>query len=96
MRFLCAYLLLGLLAIPAPTQENADGPSNAKAQKTYKEALEFLKRHEKALALDSFKKADKQDGGHCLACQKKIVNYGPGAAGRRDGKAQGRIFHPQP
>src|SRR5437879_2406328 len=27
-------------------------------------------------ALDSFKKADKQDGGHCLRCQKKMIKYG--------------------
>jgi thiol-disulfide isomerase/thioredoxin len=27
-------------------------------------------------AIDSFKKADKQDGGHCLACQKKMIQYG--------------------
>ena len=27
-------------------------------------------------ALDKFKKADKQDGGHCLACQKKMLKYG--------------------
>jgi hypothetical protein len=27
-------------------------------------------------ALDGFKKADKQDGGHCLACQKKMIRYG--------------------
>jgi len=27
-------------------------------------------------ALDGFKKADKQDDGHCLACQKKMIKYG--------------------
>jgi thiol-disulfide isomerase/thioredoxin len=27
-------------------------------------------------ALESFKKADKQDDGHCLACQKKMIRYG--------------------
>jgi thiol-disulfide isomerase/thioredoxin len=26
-------------------------------------------------ALDSFKKADKQDGGHCMACQKQMIKY---------------------
>ncbi len=30
----------------------------------------------KDAALDGFKKADKQDGGHCLACQKKMIRYG--------------------
>jgi peroxiredoxin len=28
------------------------------------------------VALDRFKRADKQDGGHCLACQKKMIKYG--------------------
>jgi thiol-disulfide isomerase/thioredoxin len=27
-------------------------------------------------ALDGFKKADKQDDGHCLACQKNVIQYG--------------------
>jgi thiol-disulfide isomerase/thioredoxin len=27
-------------------------------------------------ALDSFKKADKQDEGHCLTCQQKMIQYG--------------------
>jgi thiol-disulfide isomerase/thioredoxin len=27
-------------------------------------------------ALDAFKKADKQDGGHCLSCQRQMVKYG--------------------
>ena len=25
--------------------------------------------------MDDFKKADKQDGGHCAACKEKIVQY---------------------
>ena len=25
-------------------------------------------------ALEEFKKADKQDGGQCLACQQKMIN----------------------
>jgi len=30
----------------------------------------------KGAALDCFKKADKQDDEHCLACQKKMIKYG--------------------
>jgi thiol-disulfide isomerase/thioredoxin len=29
-----------------------------------------------AAALDDFKKADKQDGGRCLGCQKSMIRYG--------------------
>jgi len=58
-------------------QEKADeGPTNEKAQKTYKEGLIYLSRGATQLALDDFAKADKQDGGHCLLCQKQMVVSG--------------------
>lgn len=53
-----------------------EGPTNEKAQKTYKEASDYLHRRMPDAALETFKKADKQDGGHCLACQKKMIKYG--------------------
>ncbi|HEY6271153.1 MAG TPA: redoxin domain-containing protein [Terriglobales bacterium] len=59
-------------AQPQPTGD----PADAKAQKTYKEGLEYLKKHLTESALDNFKKADKQDGGHCSACQTKMIKYG--------------------
>ncbi|MFY9676109.1 MAG: redoxin domain-containing protein [Terriglobales bacterium] len=53
------------------------GPTNEKAQKTFREAQDLEgKKHNKDWALDAFKKADKQDGGHCVACQKKMIRYG--------------------
>src|SRR5215472_3023132 len=64
-------------ATPAVAQERTDeGPTNEKAQKTYKEALEYLHDGRPDAALDAFKKADKQDGGHCLGCQRQMVKYG--------------------
>ena len=51
-------------------------PTNQKAKKTYQEALNYQHRHMTEAALDAFKKADKQDGGHCLAWQKKMIKYG--------------------
>ncbi|MFZ1917530.1 MAG: TlpA disulfide reductase family protein [Terriglobales bacterium] len=57
-------------------QQPADGPANEKAQKTFQEALQLQKKHQIQWALDGFKKADKQDGGHCLACQRNMVTYG--------------------
>jgi thiol-disulfide isomerase/thioredoxin len=57
-------------------QQPPDGPTDAKAQKTYKEGLEYLRKHMTEAALDCFKKADKQDGGHCPACQTKMIQYG--------------------
>lgn len=69
-------VVLVLAAIPLNAQDRPDGPTNEKAQKTYKEAQDYLHRRMTAEALDEFKKADKQDGGHCLACEKMMVKYG--------------------
>ena len=57
-------------------QDKSDGPTNEKAQKTYQEALRYLHGREKIPAFESFKKADKQDGGHCVACQKQVIKFG--------------------
>jgi len=57
-------------------QETKDGPASDKAQKTYKEAFHCLNEGQKGWALENFKKADKQDGGLCLACQKQIIKFG--------------------
>jgi peroxiredoxin len=77
MRYAVFVLLLACIGAPLPAQEKTDeGPTNEKAQKTYKEALDYLHRRMTDSALDCFKKADKQDGGHCLACQKRMLKYG--------------------
>jgi outer membrane protein assembly factor BamD (BamD/ComL family) len=65
-----------LLALPAVTEEKstqpkADGPSNEKAQKTYRNALEALRARDPALALDGFKKADKQDDGNASPARER-------------------------
>ena len=71
-----AIMLLACMAMPLPAQQSVQGPASEKAQKTYKEAVDYLKKRMVDAALDSFKKADKQDGGHCLACQKNMIKYG--------------------
>lgn len=78
MRSLLVILLAAyfLACTPALAQESNDGPSNEKAQKSYKQALQLLHERKEEWALDSFKKADKQDDGHCLACQKQMIKYG--------------------
>ncbi|MDQ1411277.1 MAG: hypothetical protein QOJ41_3012, partial [Acidobacteriaceae bacterium] len=57
-------------------QEKNDGPTNETAQKTYQQALRYLHDREKIQALESFKKADKQDGGQCVACQRQMIKFG--------------------
>ena len=77
MRYAGMVLMLACIVAPLQGQETADeGPTNEKAQKTYKEGLGYLHQRMTGAALDSFKKANKQDGGHCLACQKKMIKYG--------------------
>lgn len=77
MRHFTLLILLAALAVPSFTQQtDTQGPNNGKAKKTYKEALDFLQHRQVGPALDSFKKADKQDDGHCFDCQQKIIKYG--------------------
>jgi peroxiredoxin len=74
----CATLLaLLLVASSLAAQDDApEGPTSEKAQKTYKDAQNYLHQRMTQAALDEFKKADKQDGGHCVSCQKKMIKYG--------------------
>jgi thiol-disulfide isomerase/thioredoxin len=76
MRYGTLLVIVAGLVMSSLAQNDADGPSNEKAQKTYKQALDYLKQHMNGAALDSFKKADKQDEGHCRGCQTKMVKYG--------------------
>jgi thiol-disulfide isomerase/thioredoxin len=76
MRYYGLFVLVVALGIPSRTQSDADGPTNEKAQKTYKQGLDYIHQRMDVAALESFKKADKQDDGHCVACQKKMVKYG--------------------
>jgi peroxiredoxin len=76
MRLLCTTILLLLMIAPLHADEKTAGPSNEKAQKTYKEAQELLNKRQTFYAFEGFKKANKQDDGHCVACQNMIIKYG--------------------
>jgi len=67
--------LLTAVSIAAAQQKGAP-PTNEKAQKTFKEALESEGKHDFRGAFESFKKADKQDGGNCFECERKVAKYG--------------------
>jgi len=68
--------ILWLSASLVAQEKTDEGPTNEKAQKTYQHAVEHLQRHDRIAALEEFKKADKQDGGHCLGCQERMIRYG--------------------
>src|SRR6267142_1935803 len=76
MRFLRITLALLFVLPPVMAQEKTDGPTDEKARKTYENALKSLHERKREWALDDFKKADKQDGGHCLACQEQMIKLG--------------------
>ena len=69
------FIAMFLFVLPVASQQVPDGPANEKAQKTYKEAFEYLHKGFMETAMDGFKKADKQDGGHCIACQRNLLTY---------------------
>jgi thiol-disulfide isomerase/thioredoxin len=71
-------LILAFAVTPLLAQEEMAGPTNEKAQKSYKQAMDYLNQHMIPVAFESFQKADKQDGGRCRACQKQIIKYGMG------------------
>ena len=72
----CGILLVLACFTSLWGQDQAGGPTNEKAQKTFKEGQELEQKHNILWALEAFKKADKQDGRHCVACQEKMVKYG--------------------
>jgi thiol-disulfide isomerase/thioredoxin len=76
MRYCAGLVILVVMVIPSLAQDDAAGPTNEKAQKTYKQGLDYVKQRMHGAALDSFKKADKQDDGHCQPCQRKMMKYG--------------------
>jgi thiol-disulfide isomerase/thioredoxin len=43
-------------------------PTDSKARKTFATALELERKGQSVFALDGFRKANKQDGGHCAEC----------------------------
>jgi len=46
-----------------------NGPTDAKAKQTFADAQKLFKAHQYIFALEGFRKADKQDGGHCVSCE---------------------------
>jgi thiol-disulfide isomerase/thioredoxin len=81
VRFTFTTLVLACFFAPvlAPeclAQEISAGPTDPKARKTYEKALKYLHERNAQSAFDEFKKADKQDGGHCVDCRIKMIGYG--------------------
>jgi thiol-disulfide isomerase/thioredoxin len=76
MRFVILILAILCFLTPVLAQVKKEEPTDEKALKTYEKAQKSLHEHKREFALDDFKKADKQDSGHCLACQKQMIKLG--------------------
>lgn len=61
--------LVALSAVSLFASRTCTPARNGGWTKTYKSGLQNLREGKEEWALDDFKKTDKQDGGHCLACQ---------------------------
>lgn len=60
-------------AFAADTPKPA-GPTDPKAIKSFNEAGEWHKRHFDLQAIDNYRTANKQDGGHCIACLERAYS----------------------
>ena len=64
---LASLCLLSASAL-LPAQNNAGGPNDPKALKTFNEAAEWERQGNKEAAADQYRKANRQDSGHCATC----------------------------
>ena len=76
MRIVVALLAATFRLTPALAEENTNGPTAEKARRHYEKTLQLLHGYKTKWALDEVKKADKEDGGHCLAGQNQMIKYG--------------------
>ncbi len=69
--------LVCLLAVVPSLRADAPGqgqPADPKARKTFADAIEWQKQGNKAVAVDQFRKANRQDGGHCGQCLRRAYD----------------------
>jgi thiol-disulfide isomerase/thioredoxin len=63
-----AMVVVMACAQPLKVAPKPGEPTVPKAQQTFATALEWEKKGQRAFAVDEFRKANKQDGGHCTEC----------------------------
>lgn len=74
MRLKLLIVTLAIASITASAQQSGSAPTDAKAQRTYAEAVQDFHNHRYGEALNKFKKADKQDSEHCIACEEQALS----------------------
>src|SRR5215469_11337489 len=76
MRLIAPGILLVCLPVPLFSQGALDDSIDKKAAQSYQEGLKSLQQRAWGVALSYFRKADKQDGSHCLPCQEQMIQIG--------------------
>ena len=65
-------------------------PTDPKARKTYQDAKEWEQRRAYASAVESFLKANQQDGGHCTLCMRRAYELSVQIADYKNAEAASR------
>ncbi|MGO9323870.1 MAG: redoxin domain-containing protein [Terracidiphilus sp.] len=69
-----AFLLVCAVVHAAPDQPRPGEPTDPKARKTFLGAVDWEKHGDLTAAIDDYRKANKQDGGHCSECLSRAYN----------------------
>jgi thiol-disulfide isomerase/thioredoxin len=70
-------------------------PTDPKAKKTFAEAIEWEKHRDRQSAIDDFRKANKQDGGHCTECMRRAYTIATEIGAYKDAVEIVREWLPQ-
>lgn len=81
---------LPIFAAPAAPAPKAGEPTDPKARKTFEEAIQWDKKGAHDAAIADFRKANKQDGGHCSACLSRAYQLANSIGDFKTGEAVGR------
>ncbi|HWG20196.1 MAG TPA: TlpA family protein disulfide reductase [Terracidiphilus sp.] len=90
--FLVLYLAAASAWADHPVAKAATpaGRADAKARKTWNEAIEWERRHAYDSAIGSYRKANQQDGGHCAECLQRAYALALQTGASKDAEAIAR------
>ncbi|MGD0546270.1 MAG: hypothetical protein ABR991_00390 [Terracidiphilus sp.] len=79
---------------PKPDMPKPGEPTDPKARKTFASAVDWENHRDYGAALDDFRKANKQDGGHCWECLNRAYNLAVKVGAYKDAVAIARELLP--
>jgi len=81
-------------AAPKAGEAKPGEPTDTKARKTFASAMDWEKHRDYGAALDDFRKANKQDGGHCGECLRRAYTLAVRVGAYKDAVEIAREFLP--